>query len=73
MSDQISELVAIDTYAGMTDEQVLARAREACKKASALPPGGIERPIQWAVFDGAMAELNRRAVSQIQAKLRQAR
>lgn len=59
----------MDTYAGMTDEQVLTRAREACKKASALPPGSIERPIQWAVFDGAMAELNRRAIRQILVKL----
>lgn len=58
-----------DPYVGMTDTQVLARAREACKKASELPPGSIQRSIQWAVFDGAMAELDRRLVRHVLAKL----
>jgi hypothetical protein len=59
-------------YAGMTDEQVLARACKACKKASRLPPGSIERTIQWAVFDGAMAELDQRAFRHILGKLKDA-
>jgi hypothetical protein len=59
-------------YAGMTDEQVLARACDACKKASTLPPGSIERAIQWAVFDGAMAELDQRAFRHILGKLKDA-
>lgn len=59
-------------YAEMSDEEVLARACKACKKASALPPGSIERTIQWAVFDGAMAELDQRAFRHIQGKLKDA-
>lgn len=59
-------------YAEMSDEEVLARAGTACKKASALPPGSIERTIQWAVFDGAMAELDQRAFRHILGKLKDA-
>lgn len=59
-------------YAQMSDEDVLARARKACKKASTLPPGSIERAIQWAVFDGAMAELDQRAFRHILGKLKDA-
>lgn len=59
-------------YEGMTDAQVLARASNACKKASALAPGSIERAIQWAVFDGAMAELDQRAFRHILGKLKDA-
>lgn len=65
-------LEMVDLYAGLTDEQVLARARDACKKASALKPRSVERAIQWAVFDGAMAELNHRAIRHILAKLKKA-
>lgn len=59
------------TYAGMTDAQVLARARTALKRASELPVGSVQRAIQWAAFDSAMAELDHRAVAFVLARLRE--
>lgn len=58
-----------DPYAGMSDQAVLARAAKALRKRAALPPGSIERPIQRAVFDSAMAELDRRAIAHILGSL----
>jgi hypothetical protein len=58
-----------DPYAGMTDEQVLARAAKALRKAATLPTGSIERAIQWAVYDSAKAELDRRLFLHVVAKI----
>ena len=56
-------------FDGMTDDDVLARARKALIRASEMTPGSIERTIQWAVFDSAMMELDRRAVRYVLMKL----
>ena len=58
-----------DPYAGMTDDAVLKRARDALVKASALPKGSVQRALTWAVFDDAMMELSRRAIRHVIAKL----
>ena len=58
-----------DPYEGMTDEQVLARAAKALRKASALPAGSTERALQWGVFESAKAELDLRVARHILAAL----
>ena len=60
---------AAGPYYGMEDEQVLARAAGALERAKALPVGSVQRAIQWAVFDSAMMELDRRAMRHILAAL----
>ena len=59
-----------DPYAGMTDEQVLARAAKALRKVPQLPLGSIERAIQWAAFESAKAELDRRMVAHVLAAIK---
>jgi hypothetical protein len=49
-----------DPFEGLSDEAVLARAKRAFEKAVVLPPGSIQRSLQWSAFDSAMAELDRR-------------
>jgi hypothetical protein len=58
-----------DPYPDMSNEQVLARATKAFSRASELPPRSVERAIQWAVFDSAMAELDRWIVRHVLRKL----
>jgi hypothetical protein len=60
-----------DPYAGMSDEQVLARAARALGKVPALPLGSVERAIQWAVYESAKAELDRRMFLHLAAALGQ--
>ena len=58
-----------DPYETMTDIAVLEAARDALKRASALPEG-TTRIIAWAKFDAHMMELDRRAVRHVLAALR---
>jgi hypothetical protein len=58
-----------DPYLGLTDDEVLKRAAKALRKWSTLPIGTIERSIQRAVFDSAMAELDRRAIAHVVASI----
>lgn len=60
-----------DPYAGMDDTAVLARAVAFFKKAVSLPPGSIERAIQWAAYDTAKDELDRRVAAYMLARLRE--
>jgi hypothetical protein len=60
-------------YEAMTDEEVAMRACTALRKTAALPLGGAQRSVQWAVFDGAIAELERRAARNAVARLRDER
>ena len=57
-------------YEVMRDEEVAIRARDALKKAIAFPLGSAQRAIQWAVFDAATGELERRAARYEVARLR---
>jgi hypothetical protein len=61
-----------DPYEGMADTAVLARAAESFRKAAGLPVGSVQRAIQWAAFDSAMMELNRRAVRHVLVALGEA-
>jgi hypothetical protein len=56
-------------YAGRRDGEVLELAKAALKKAATLPPGSIERAIQWSVFDAHMGELRRRAMAAVLAAI----
>lgn len=58
-----------DPYAGLTDEQVLDRARVALLKAAELEPGSIERELQWACWESAKGELDLRIARSILAAL----
>jgi hypothetical protein len=51
---------AADPYDGLDDEEVLARANAALRKAWACPPGSVQWAVQWAVYDAASAELRGR-------------
>lgn len=62
--------VSGNPYEGMTDEQVLARAAGALRKVNALPLGSVQRSIQWAVYDSAKAELDRRMFNMVLAQIR---
>jgi hypothetical protein len=55
----------------LTDDQVLARAAQALKKVNAYPPGSVQRSVQWAVYEQAKAELDRRLYSHVLRKLRE--
>jgi hypothetical protein len=46
----------------MSEDDLIARARNAMIRASSQPVGSLGRSIQWAVFDTYMAELDRRAM-----------
>lgn len=56
-------------YDGMTTEKVLALAQDCLRKAEALPPTSGARRKQWKVFDRAMGELMRRAMTETLSKL----
>lgn len=47
-------------YDGLGDEEVLAKAADAFRKARGYPPGSMQRAVQWAVYDAATAELTER-------------
>lgn len=57
----------MSTPAEMTEDELLARARKAMLRASALPAGSLERSVQWAVYDRYAGELRRRVVAVIAA------
>lgn len=57
------------SYEGLADEEVLKRAAAALRKVPGLPLGSLERAIQWAVYRGCAAELDRRAVAYGMARL----
>ena len=40
-----------DPYAGMTDQEVLARAAAALLKVTTFPVRSVQRSIQWSVFE----------------------
>lgn len=61
---------AADPYEDMTDEQVLARAARYLRKVNALPIGSTARSIQWAAYEAAKAELDRRVMRHVRAKIR---
>jgi len=61
---------AADPYAAMTDIQVLARAAAALRKVPELPVGSIQRGLQWALYESARAELDRRLFLHVAARLR---
>lgn len=60
-----------DPYAAMTDAQVLARAAGALRKIPDLPVGSVQRGIQWALYESAKAELDRRLFLHVAGHLRQ--
>lgn len=45
----------------MTEDELLAAAREAFLRAISHPPGSLERAIQWTVYDRYAGELRVRA------------
>jgi len=47
----------------MSEQELLDRARNAMRRAAALPPGSLARSIQWAVYDRYAGELRRRAIA----------
>ena len=51
----------------MTEGELLAAARRAMLRAAALPPGSLERSVQWAVYDTYAGELRRRAIAVVAA------
>jgi hypothetical protein len=53
----------------MTDDLVLARAANALRLWDSFPLGTIQRVMQRAVFDSAMAELDRRLVMHVRASI----
>jgi hypothetical protein len=59
----------VTPYAGKTDEQVLAMAQAAYRRAGALPPRSGQRRAEWKEFDDAMCELMRRAMSHVLWKI----
>lgn len=58
-----------DPYKGMSDEQVLAIAQAAHRRAVALPAASGARRAQWKAFDKAMGELVRRAMADVLRKI----
>ena len=54
---------------GVSEDELLKRARRAMMRAAALPPGSLGRSVQWGVYDTMMAELNRRAVRWMLSRL----
>jgi hypothetical protein len=56
-------------YAGMKDEEVLAVAQAALRRAEKARP--VTRKMQLAVFDDAMSELARRAMGHVLRKIRE--
>ena len=60
---------AADPYAAMTDAQVLARAAAVLRKVPELPAGTIQRGFQWALYESAKAELDRRLFLHVAARL----
>jgi hypothetical protein len=58
-------------YDGMTDEQVLARGRAALRLVQAAGVGSVGRAIQWAVYEDARAELNRRLYAHVAGRMRE--
>lgn len=59
-----------DPYAAMTDTQVLARAAAALRKVPEFPVGSVQRGMQWALYESAKAELDRRVFLHVAARLR---
>lgn len=55
----------------MTEDELLARARAAMTRATALPPRSTIRAIQWAVYDTYSDELRRRAIRVVAANRRE--
>ena len=60
-----------DPYQDLPDDQVLARAAEALRQVNGLPPGSIERSMQWAVYESAKAELDLRLFAYVTRKMRE--
>ena len=60
-----------DPYAGMTDEQLLARALAALRFVKASPLDSVQRLRHWAAYDSAHKELERRLVNHVSEKLRE--
>ena len=58
-----------DPYEGLADDQVLAQASHALRLWGSLPVGSVQRAIQRGLFDSAMAELDRRLIRHVRARL----
>lgn len=56
-------------YEDLTDDQVLKRAAAALRKVQLYPIGSVQRAVQWGIYEGCAAELDRRAVAHALARL----
>jgi len=64
-----SQKEASDPFEHKPDEQVLAMAQAAYRHAESLPPRSVARREAWNLFDRAMGELLRRAMSHVLWKI----
>ena len=51
----------------MTEAELLERAQRAMLRAAALPPGSLQRSVQWGIYDTYADELRRRAIAVVSA------
>lgn len=58
-------------YESLTDAEVLKRAARALKKVTTYPIGSLQRAVQWGIYESCSAELDRRAIAHVLARIQQ--